>query len=495
MRIHVHTTAQKYNIEIVRDGASPLRVWSRVGQAGEAHETPVDAYERGCGWPVSVSFDIDENCLSGFYLIVVSMEMGGRTYEREGFFVVRGQDRPHRPSHVLVLTTSTMTAYNDWGGANHYRGLGNDPYTDIASPRLSTQRPVARGMLRQPIGAPRASFPGVLELGALPRHPSYEWAHVHGYSRHAADAFWATYERPFVVWAESQGYALEYLTQHDLHEDPGCLDSYACVTFVGHDEYWTWEMRDTVERYVKNGGNVARFGGNFIWQVRLEEGGTRQVCYKLPELDPLYEINPSRTTTAWDAPCVSRPGAWTMGLTGTAGCYNRYGTAAPRSSGGYTVYRPRHWVFDNTDLNYGDVFGAAPVCVAGFELDGVDYTFRHGLPYPTFEDGAPETLEILAMTPAVVGEIDKWNGAVPLGAPESEVKSFLQTVFADQLPERFRGECYGSGMVATFMQGKGNVFNAGSTEWVNGLIHADPFTEQITHNVLRRFGGGNSPDS
>jgi hypothetical protein len=31
------------------------------------------------------------------------------------------------------------------------------------------------------------------------------------------------------------------------------------------------------------------------------------------------------------------------------------------------------------------------------------------------------------------------------------------------------------------------VFNAGTSEWVSGLIHRDPFTERITHHVLRRF--------
>lgn len=485
--IHVHTTADVYDITIVRDGATPIKVWSREGLKGEAHPTPVNAYEVGCGWPVAVSYAIPEDCASGFYLVIVSMEMGGRRYEREGFFVVRGTDRADRPRHVLILSTSTMMAYNDWGGANHYRGLGDDPYTEIPSPVLSTQRPVARGMLRLPVGAPRASSPHTPKLGEVPRHESYEWAHTYGYSRHAADAFWATYERNFAVWAERHGYALDYLTQHDLHEDPTCLAPYACAVFVGHDEYWTWEMRDTVDAFAKAGGNVARFGGNFIWQVRLEDDGKRQVCYRLQEADPRGEEMPTRTTTAWDAPCVGRPGALTMGLTGTAGCYNRYGTAAPRSSGGFTVYRPNHWIFENTDLNYGDVFGAAPICVAAFEMDGVDYTFRHGLPYPTHEDGAPETLEILAMAPAVAGEIDKWNGAVPLGAPVYETIGFLHAAFGDQLPERFKGECYGSGMVAIFQQGEGEVFNGGSTEWVNGLIHRDPFTEQITHNVLRRL--------
>jgi len=42
-------------------------------------------------------------------------------------------------------------------------------------------------------------------------------------------------------------------------------------------------------------------------------------------------------------------------------------------------------------------------------------------------------------------------------------------------------------MIGVFTRGAGTVFNAGTCEWVSGLIHRDPFTERITHNVLRRF--------
>lgn len=490
--VHVHTNATEYDVRIVRDGADPVVVWARVGLVGIAHSTPDNAYEVGCGWPVSFTVSIDRDWPSGLYLVIVSIDADGRRHEREGFFVVRAAKGTSKRSHVLVLTTSTMIAYNDWGGANHYRGLGDDPFTDIPSPVLSTQRPIARGMLRQPFGAPRASNPHTPPPGYIPRHPAYEWAHAHGYSRHYSDAFWATYERPFVIWAEQNGYEIDYLTQHDLHDDPGRLSSYRCAIFVGHDEYWSAPMRDAVDAFVNGGGNVARFAGNFIWQVRLQDEGRTQVCHKLPQADPLFEKEPALTTTAWDAPFIGRPGAATMGLTGLAGAYNRYGATTPRSTGGFTVYRPRHWAFEGTDLYYGDVFGAAPICVAAFELDGVDYTFRRGLPYPTHSDGAPENLEILAMTPAVAGEIDHWNGAVPIGAPIEEVTGFLKALFGDDLPNRFQGEWYGSGMIAYFERDEGCVFNAGSTEWVNGLIHQDPFTERITHNVLRRFGASSS---
>ncbi len=483
--LSVHTTAASYDVRVVRDGADPVGVWSASGLPGVAHRTPRDAYAVGCDWPVSVRIPVDPQWRSGFYLVVVGIDVDGRRHEREGFFVVRAS----RPASdvALVLTTGTLAAYNDWGGANHYRGLGDDPYTDIPAPVLSSRRPVARGMLRLPDGAPRNANPETPGPGYRPRHPTYEWAITHGYSRHHSDAFWATYERPFVVWAEQNGYQLDHLTQQDLHDDPSALDGYRCAVLVGHDEYWTWEMRDVVDRFTDRGGNVARFAGNYIWQVRLDADG-RQTCYKDPNLDPLLATDPTRVTTTWDAPFIGRPATHTMGLTGLSGAYARYGSTTPRGSGGYTVYRPEHWALADTDLYYGDVFGAAPVCVAAFEVDGVDYTFRHGLPYATGTDGAPADLEIVAMTPAVLGETDRWAGEVPIGAPIAEVQDLLRAVWGDDVPERF-STGYGAGMVATFRRGAGEVFNAGTTEWVSGLIHHDPFTEQITHNVLRRFTG------
>jgi hypothetical protein len=99
-----------------------------------------------------------------------------------------------------------MLAYNDWGGANRYRGLGDDPREDAGSPLSSTRRPIARGMIRKPAGVPREANHLTLPMNGAPRYASYEWARLNGYSRHHADAFWAIYERPFVQWAERHGY-------------------------------------------------------------------------------------------------------------------------------------------------------------------------------------------------------------------------------------------------------------------------------------------------
>lgn len=48
---------------------------------------------------------------------------------------------------------------------------------------------------------------------------------------------------------------------------------------------------------------------------------------------------------------------------------------------------------------------------------------------------------------------------------------------------------YGSGMIVHMPRGKGEVFTAGSCEWVMGLAKGDFCAQQITRNVLDRFLG------
>jgi hypothetical protein len=484
--LHVSCSAPAFSVEIVRDGADPAVVWRRADILGERHATPADAYAAGCGWPVTIEVPLPADWRSGFYLVRLIVDEGGaRHWEREAFFVLRA--RPRRQRAALVLTTSTMIAYNDWGGANHYRGLGDDPRNDVASPVLSTQRPIARGMLSKPPGAPREAHAFTPPMFWQPRYPAYEWARLYGYSRHHADAFWATYERPFAVWAESCGYAFDYLTQHDLHVETDCLDGYSCAVIVGHDEYWTWQMRDRIDAFVDRGGGLAHLAGNFQWQVRLSDDLTRQVCYRVPARDPEAAATPHLATTVWDHQDVGRPAAATMGLTGLGGTYSRYGVAAPRASGGFTIYRPEHWAFAGTDLYYGDLLGGAPTCLAAFEMDAVEYTMRRGLPYPTHEDGAPATLEILALAPAVRGEIDRFAGLVPLNGPITEAQALLAAI-GDKLPPCVaEADGRGAGMIASFTRGQGEVFCGGSTEWPNALALREPFVEQIVRNVLNRF--------
>ena len=47
----------------------------------------------------------------------------------------------------------------------------------------------------------------------------------------------------------------------------------------------------------------------------------------------------------------------------------------------------------------------------------------------------------------------------------------------------------GNGMIVNFPRGKGEVFHAGSCEWVAGLLRQDPMVERVTANVMNRYLG------
>ena len=482
VRLFVHTTAPAYDIEILCDGLRPQTVWSQTGVRGVRQQTPEDAYAVGCGWGDPVVVPVEASWPSGFYLVILrAVGPGGKTMEREAGFVVRPRKGERKNPIALIVRTATAAAYNDWGGANSYRSIVDGRSTGIASAKLSLQRPWGRGFLRLPVGAPRHSDTPDLEPFASPIFQYVDWALTHGYSRHYGDAGWAYYERPFVCWAEQNGYGFDYVSQHDLQFRPDCLDGYACALIVGHDEYWSWEMRDTIEAYTRKGGRVARFGANYIWQVRVEDGGRSQVCYKsMP--DPISATSPTRTTVAWDAKIVNRPGATTFGLTGLGGIYVRTGATTPRAPGGYTIYRPDHWVFDGTDAYYGDMFGAAASRILAFEVDGVDYTFRGGLPYPTYVDAAPESLEILAMAPAVRGEPKPRHGGMVM-APMTDMPSKEHWPLFYDIPNIE----YGAAMMSYMTSGAGEVFNSGCCGWMDGLMCGDRVVTTITRNVLDRF--------
>src|SRR5262249_40341152 len=110
----------------------------------------------------------------------------------ELFFVVL-PSHPGRDSKVLLqLSTNTYNAYNNWGGYSLYAYNGRDK---VQGRRVSFDRP------------PASQF--------------------------------GTWERPFVAWAEANGYALDFAVNSDLELRPELLDPYRLVLSVGHDEYWS----------------------------------------------------------------------------------------------------------------------------------------------------------------------------------------------------------------------------------------------------------------
>ncbi len=141
--IRVHTTAEEYDLEIVRDGARPQQVAQYVGLPGKQQQTPADAYAVGCDWSESLAVEIDPKWTSGMYLVLVRMLHEGVTIEREASSSSR-RANPSMPTSYSFTPPARCWPTTTGGGANHYRGV-RDGSGDVPTPISSTQRPVARG--------------------------------------------------------------------------------------------------------------------------------------------------------------------------------------------------------------------------------------------------------------------------------------------------------------------------------------------------------------
>lgn len=488
--VSVNTNALCFDVTINRDGAKAETVFSAKGLTGTWHDTPDDCSVTGCGWPVSLTIPVDPDWPSGGYIVRSAAIVDGVAKDtHDHLFIVTPSERHGDDKRLLLIgSTATWTAYNDWGGSNHYQGYCG-PNGDRFSPILSVQRPFAKGFVTLPENAPRAVLTQNPAMMSRPRYPHMEWAYANGYSKKYMSAGWASYDRHFVRWAEAEGYQVDVISQTDLHYRPDILDRHACAVMVGHCEYWSWQMRDAIDSYVDRGGKVARFAGNFLWQIRLENDGERQVCYKqfAQSEDPLMTTGPQHLVTdAWETEIVGRPGALTFGLNGSDGVYAGWSGCSPRGAKGFSIYRPEHWAFENTGLYYGDLLGAESR-IFGYEVDGLAHEIRGGLPFPANPDQVPAGLEIIAMGLAATSDEGQTvvEGEVFLGNFDFEeaARIRLGRTDADAIEQTKRG----SGMIVTFSRRKGEVFHAGTSDWVAGLLRQDPFVMQVTRNVLDRF--------
>lgn len=480
--LHIRCTTDTYDVEVARAGGAV--VWAQRGLRGVAHSTPDDADQWGCRWPVAVQVPVGAEWPSGVYL--VTMRAHGATPERSvghAIFVVRAP----RPTAkvLLVLATNTYNAYNAWGGRSLYTG----------GHHVSFDRPFVRGMLM------RAAAPNDDDRKSPPCLPGQEpdidgmrylaWRTELGYPPSVASTGWYTYERRFVEWAARNGVALDVAVSEDLSRTPSILDGYSLVIGAGHDEYWSALQRAGLERYIASGGNVATFSGNtMFWQVRFDDTRRRMTSYKYSaHLDDPVVGTADETSMSgmWCDPLVGRPEWALLGGGSAFGLYSRFGWSTPRSPGGFTVYRDRHWMFEGTGLRYGDMIGAQ-YGVVGYEALGCRLGFDdYGLPV-SVTPGAPPS-EVVGWAPASnLGADDYPAGSVSF-TPGSQVDlDFVASrMYGDASDDSKNRVRHGNAVMLTCrpFDGGGEVVTIGSTDWVFAL--SDPAVDRITLNIVRRF--------
>ncbi|CAA9350665.1 MAG: hypothetical protein AVDCRST_MAG34-1741 [uncultured Nocardioidaceae bacterium] len=469
-------------VEVARVGGTREVVWTSLAVPTERQAAPADAAAHGCGWDVTFEIAVGYDWRSGYYEVVLRGrdEATGLLTEALTFFVVRPtsalQERARRM--LLVLATNTYAAYNDWGGHNLYTG----------GHRASLLRPWAPGLLSKP--EPHMRYPNVDGVPDPDHQRFRHWTTVQGLSPWSGSSGWHNWERPFVQWAERAGYALDVAVNSDLELHPDVVDGYPLVVSVGHDEYWSWGMRDTLEAYIARGGNCAFFSGNSVcWQARIEDGGAAVVSYKTDYAeDPVLGTDQEHLlTTAWCSARVGRPENHLTGVTFSRGGYIKMGQAVPHGSGGYTVWRPEHWIFAGTGVRYGDVVGAHDQ-VAVYEVDGCELTVSPdtGLPVPTGADGTPATFEVLASAPARLWDKDEQPSRYRPG-PQGDLEWMAEEVFGEANAETIGRLAHNHAVLGVYTRG-GTVVTTGATDWSYGLAGHDPVIEQMTRNVLDRLG-------
>lgn len=479
--LHCASRTGTFTVEVARIGAGREVVFTADGVTESDHAVPHHVFETGCNWPVTLRIPTDVAWPSGFYEVrLIDENAAGPRAEAEAFFVLKASARA-RGRALLVLSTNTYNAYNQWGGSCLYSGAH----------RVSFLRPLERGYLRRPSAPDQIDFDGrITDIDGDPTH--------HRLLRYLADndypvwcdsSGWHNWERRFVRWAEAAGHQLDFAVNEDLHHDPSILDGYSLMLSVGHDEYWSWEMRDAADAFVDQGGNWAIFSGNTCaWQVRFEDN--TMVSYKSDarELDPVCNTERVHLLTSWWAdPLIGRPETLTTGLTFSRGGYHRVGQALADGDGSFEVHRPDHWVFGGLDLKTGDKVGGANFAV-GYEVDGCDLEWEGGAPKATHLDGAPDDIQILATAPAKLMSITADHCDAPAGLwaslePPGDLEELTTILYGGDRPEQTARLAQGHAVMAEFTRGRGRVLNVGSADWAHGL-DTDPVVQHVTNTIL-----------
>jgi hypothetical protein len=303
-------------------------------------------------WKPSYALTVPANWTTGVYLAKFIDANAMQTYvpfDVKGNFFSR---------YVAVTSDTTYQAYNTWGGYSLYEADGS------VGPSSLEQNSITRAV--------KVSFDRPYEQGV-------------------GSGDLLLYEANAIHWLERQGYDLSYISSVDLHENPSQLLHHKAYLSLGHDEYWTKEMRDGVQRARDQGVSLAFLGADAAyWQMRFEpdSAGTADrtiVCYKVQTgnndlaRDPFYGKDNTRVTSQWRDPVLNRPENALIGIMYSSLTHARDGFPWEVSSSAKSP------LLDGTGLQTGYRYGCDLV---GYEWDRI------------FTNGAtPAGLKVLGTSP------------------------------------------------------------------------------------------------
>ncbi|HEY6798159.1 MAG TPA: N,N-dimethylformamidase beta subunit family domain-containing protein [Kineosporiaceae bacterium] len=359
VRLFVSTTARTFRVQLLRlgwyGGVGARQVWLSDPLPGGPQPAPrVDATTHliVAGWTPSVTVPT-VGLVAGSYLAKLLGSDGASS------FVPLTVREPLSAGAVLMLnSTLTWLAYNDWGGANTYRA--SDPATTAdgyarRSVVTSFDRPFRQG----------SGSGGLLDD-----------------------------EEYLIAAAERLGLRLNYAADVDLQVDPEVLQGATGVALLGHSEYWSRPMRAALTAARDRGANLAFLGANDIYRrVRLQASGNGparlMTNYKDGAADP---VTTQDTTADWPHGPHPEP---EQPLTGV-----EYRCARTRAD--LVIVEPDGWLFRGLGVSAGQRLPG----MVGSETDRV----VPGLP-------TSRPLQIMAHSPTSCYGYLEWSDLVWYSAP------------------------------------------------------------------------------
>ena len=244
--LFVNTIAPTYTIEIYRmgwyGGLGGRQVLGPVTRTGVQQQIPApDSLGTiECNWIDPFVVTVPNNTAdptdwaSGVYL--AKLTWGGGGPQSYVIFTVRDDARSPAADYLFQSSVNTWQAYNAWGGKSAY---DFNSYPDhVHARKVSFNRPYDRN-------AGAGDFTGSISSG---------------------------WELNMLRFLEREGYDVTYSTDVDLHEQGSALIApHKAFLSVGHDEYWSYAMKNAVQQARSAGKHLGFFGSNAIyWQVRYE---------------------------------------------------------------------------------------------------------------------------------------------------------------------------------------------------------------------------------
>ncbi|MFZ2653003.1 MAG: N,N-dimethylformamidase beta subunit family domain-containing protein [Burkholderiaceae bacterium] len=375
IRLYVNTGAPTFVLEVFRmgwyQGLGARRVLGPVVVRGTRQLMPAMDPATGlvdCAWVnpfalMTSNPDDPADWATGVYLarLTAAECPNGREAQSYILFVVRDDGR--QSDLLFQLSVTTYQAYNPWGGKSLYKWGSTE---GERAAKVSFNRPYAANA--QNPAAAYGMGAGEFLTNLQPHPDTYK----------VSNAGW---DYNMLRWLEREGYDLAYCTNLDTHAMPGLPRRCKAWLSIGHDEYWSWEMRQHVEAARDAGVNLGFFSANCAyWQVRFEASTASgsadriMVCYKAVARDPLFadSTDRSRATDKWRSAAIDRPEEQLIGVM----------YAGDPVDGDIVIKAAEHWVFAGTGLDAGAVLPG----LLGYEVDRV-----HG--------GGPAGVEILAASP------------------------------------------------------------------------------------------------